>query len=108
METVSVVEARKKLSELMAKVAYGGERVIIERKGKPLVVIVSLNDFHLLESLFPKPSRAEMEKALALADASRARILAERGGVPLPDSAELINELREKRDREIGEAVFGR
>jgi len=99
MKTLSVVEARKGFSEVMARVAYTGQRVVIERKGRPMMALISIEDLRRLEALeqesgFP---RARREAALAAAAASRARIHAERDGAPLPDSADLLDQLREER-----------
>ena len=46
---VSAAQAKAQLSALAAEVAYGGRHVIIERRGKPLVALVSLADLELLE-----------------------------------------------------------
>ena len=102
METVSVVEARRMMSELLSRVAYAKERVVVERKGKPMAALVSIEDLRRLEALEPDASsiRARREAALALADASRERIRMERNGQVLPDSAELVTMLREERVRE--------
>ena len=103
METVSVVEARRMLSELLGRVAYARERVVVERKGKPMAALVSIEDLQRLEALEPDAAsaRARREAALALADAAREHILQERHGVPLPDSAETLNTLREERIRDL-------
>jgi prevent-host-death family protein len=103
VETVSVVEARRMLSELLGRVAYGRERVVVERKGKPMAALVSIEDLRRLEALEPDAGsiRARREAAMALADAVRQRILEERHGIPLPDSAEVLNALREERIREL-------
>ena len=45
---VSAAQAKAQLSSLSAEVAYGGERVVIERLGKPLVALVSIADLELL------------------------------------------------------------
>ena len=37
---VSVAEAKKHFSELLGRVAYGGERIIISKRGKPMAVMV--------------------------------------------------------------------
>ena len=37
---VSVAEAKKHLSELLGRVAYGGERIIICKRGKPMAVLI--------------------------------------------------------------------
>ena len=103
METVSVVEARRMLSELLGRVAYARERVVVARKGKPMAALVSIEDLRRLESLDPDAGsiRARREAALAMADAAREHILQERHGEPLPDSAETLNALREERIREL-------
>ena len=45
---VSAAQAKAQLSALSAEVAYGGEHVVIERRGKPLVALVSIADLELL------------------------------------------------------------
>ena len=40
MQELPVTEARAEFSELISRVAYGGEPVIITRHGKPLVALV--------------------------------------------------------------------
>lgn len=40
MHEIPVTEARAEFSELISRVAYGGEPVIITRHGKPLVALV--------------------------------------------------------------------
>ena len=40
MYEIPVTEARAEFSELISRVAYGGEPVVITRHGKPLVAIV--------------------------------------------------------------------
>lgn len=37
---VSVAEAKKHFSELLGRVAYGGERIIILKRGKPMAIMV--------------------------------------------------------------------
>jgi prevent-host-death family protein len=101
--TMNVAEARKQFSELVARVAYTGERVLVERRGKPMVAIVGMEDLKRLESLTENQNalRRQRQISLELAAASRAQIAHERNGVPLPDSAELLNQLREERDHEL-------
>jgi excisionase family DNA binding protein len=48
--------------------------------------------------------RIALEKSRDL----REQLLAERGGVPFPDSTELIREMREERSRQLYEAATGR
>ncbi len=39
-KTISVAEAKKHLSELLGRVAYGGEQIVITKRGKPLARLV--------------------------------------------------------------------
>lgn len=48
-EKVRVTEAKAQLSELMARVGYGGERFVIERRGRPLAALVGVEDLKRLE-----------------------------------------------------------
>jgi hypothetical protein len=48
-----------------------------------------------MTDMLESEEQARREAALAAADASRARIRAERNGVPLPDSFEMLHVLRE-------------
>ncbi len=98
MDTINVAEARKEFASLMTRVAYNGERIIVERHGKPLMAWVSIEDLRRLEKLDQQQAAgsAEGERLLALAAELRRQILAGRGGLPLPDSAEMIRRLRDE------------
>jgi prevent-host-death family protein len=39
-ESVNVAEAKKRLSDLLGRVAYGGETVLITRRGRPMARLV--------------------------------------------------------------------
>ncbi|WP_171165859.1 type II toxin-antitoxin system Phd/YefM family antitoxin [Streptomyces sp. I05A-00742] len=46
---IPVTQARAELAELINRVVYGGERVVVTRHGKPLVALVSAADLRRLE-----------------------------------------------------------
>ncbi|MFJ4848206.1 MULTISPECIES: type II toxin-antitoxin system Phd/YefM family antitoxin [unclassified Streptomyces] len=48
---VPVTQARAELAELVNRVVYGGERVVLTRHGKPLVALVSAADLQRLQEL---------------------------------------------------------
>ena len=48
---IPVTQARAELAELINRVVYGGERVVVTRHGKPLVALVSAADLERLERL---------------------------------------------------------
>jgi len=49
-KVVRAAEAKAQLSELVSRVAYGGERFLIERHGKPVAALVSAEDLAKLEN----------------------------------------------------------
>lgn len=66
---IGVAEAKRKFSELLARAAYGGERFIIQRRGKPIAALIGLNDLSLIEEQAGQPS--EPQGLLAAAGAGR-------------------------------------
>jgi prevent-host-death family protein len=43
--------AREEFAEVLNRVAYGKERIVLHRHGKPLVAIIPVEDLQLLERL---------------------------------------------------------
>jgi antitoxin YefM len=64
---VSAAQAKAHLSELVSRVAHGGERVVIERRGTPMAALVKVEDLARLEA--EKSLVAEPLGALALVGA---------------------------------------
>ncbi|MER6620133.1 type II toxin-antitoxin system Phd/YefM family antitoxin [Streptomyces sp. NPDC000931] len=56
---IPVTQARAELADLINRVVYGGERVVVTRHGKPLVALVSADDLRRLEELRGAPEAAE-------------------------------------------------
>ncbi|MFE2030028.1 type II toxin-antitoxin system Phd/YefM family antitoxin, partial [Streptomyces hygroscopicus] len=48
---IPVTQARAELAELINRVVYGGEKVVVTRHGKPLVALVSAADLQRLEEI---------------------------------------------------------
>ncbi|QTD97068.1 type II toxin-antitoxin system Phd/YefM family antitoxin [Streptomyces cyanogenus] len=48
---IPVTQARAELADLINRVVYGGERVVVTRHGKPLVALVSAADLERLDAL---------------------------------------------------------
>lgn len=69
---VSIAKVRNNLADALNRAAYGGERVILERRGKPVAALVSMDDLELLEQL-------ENE-----ADLKAVRKARKQGGKPIP------------------------
>ena len=71
---VSVSEARQDFAEIVNRVAYGGERVRVMRRGRAVAAIVPIEDVELIERL---EDEIDLKAALdALADPENA--------VPIP------------------------
>jgi len=84
MPTISEVAARATFADLINRVAYGRERIMITRRGHEVVAVVPAEDVALLELL-------EGEFDLSAARAT----LADRGnGTPL--EPELVHERRSR------------
>ncbi|QOV39914.1 type II toxin-antitoxin system Phd/YefM family antitoxin [Streptomyces ferrugineus] len=56
---IPVTQARAELADLINRVVYGGERVVVTRHGKPLVALVSASDLERLEELGAPAELAE-------------------------------------------------
>ena len=67
-----VVDIRNNLADAINRVAYAGERIILERRGKGVVALVSMEDLALLE---------EWENQADIQAAKKA--LKEKGRIPL-------------------------
>ncbi|MFD5426154.1 type II toxin-antitoxin system Phd/YefM family antitoxin [Streptomyces sp. NPDC127084] len=61
---IPVTQARAELADLINRVVYGGERVVVTRHGKPLVALVSAADLERLKVLEAAEQSAD-ESAIA-------------------------------------------
>jgi prevent-host-death family protein len=64
-KSLTVSEARDQLAELIGQVQYGGERVTISKRGKPVAVVVSVADAAWLEAMEDKIDVDLAREALA-------------------------------------------
>ncbi len=65
MTKLNVSEARKEFAETINKVAYGKERVVIEKFGKDIVAVIPIADLRLLEEMEDHLDLETVRKALA-------------------------------------------
>ncbi|MCC7049971.1 MAG: type II toxin-antitoxin system Phd/YefM family antitoxin [Alphaproteobacteria bacterium] len=87
---ISTAEARDRLSELVNRAAYGKERVLLSRRGKPVAAVVSLDDVATLQRL---------EDQRDVADARAARAEAKRRGTTTLNEALREHGIRRPRRR---------
>ena len=65
MVKIEATAARATFSDLVNRVRYGSERVLIAKRGKPAVALISVEDFHVLEMLEDRLDIEAARKALA-------------------------------------------
>ena len=50
-KTIGIADARDGFAELVNRVAFGRERFVVERRGKPLAALISATEYHALLKL---------------------------------------------------------
>ncbi|MES5823826.1 type II toxin-antitoxin system Phd/YefM family antitoxin [Streptomyces sp. RG80] len=73
---IPVTQARAELADLINRVVYGGERVVVTRHGKPLVALVSAADLERLEKLAEPAGPAELAEEQVITAVSAVREVA--------------------------------
>ena len=64
MAQMAASAAREEFAEVLNRVAYGKERIVLHRHGKPLVAIIPVEDLQLLERLIEEEEdRIDVEEA---------------------------------------------
>ena len=69
---VTVADARSDLADLLNRVAYGKERLVITRHGRELAALVPIEDLQLVDRLRRFVARKDVARALAELDAGKA------------------------------------
>jgi len=103
-QVVGMVEAKSKLAELVGQVKYGGKRFVLERRGQPMAMLISVEEFERLRASAPEAGAAvdlslppellrRQEALLAQARTLRARL-----GPPEDRLAELLADLPPEND----------
>ena len=61
---ISTADARKKFSNLVNRVAFGKESIILTRRGEELAALVAMDDLRLLQELKDRIDIADAMKAI--------------------------------------------
>jgi len=69
MNRIPSGKLRQDFSDTVNRVAYGGERIIVHRRGKDIAALVPVEDLELLERLEDEQDVEEAGKVLAKARA---------------------------------------
>jgi prevent-host-death family protein len=64
-------KVRQEFAETVNRVAYGGERIVLHRRGRNLAALIPLEDLALLEELEDRRDAEEARRVLAAAKAKR-------------------------------------
>ena len=70
MARLATSTLREKLADALNRVAYKGERIVLERRGRDIAALVSLEDLAFLEELEDRLDVETARKALADMEAS--------------------------------------
>ena len=62
IEAITTVAARQQFSDLINRVAYGKDRILLTRRNRPLAAVVPIEDIALLEEI---EDRADLKAARA-------------------------------------------
>lgn len=77
---VPIGQVKRDISDLVNRVAYRGERIILTSRGKPKAALVSLEDYEHLAMKQVNDNQTRWQNWLAQTDALVTQILARRGG----------------------------
>lgn len=75
MAHITASKVRKDFSDTVNRVAYAGERVVLQRRGKEIAAVVPIEDLKLLEALEDRMDLADARAALAEAKKKGAKSL---------------------------------
>jgi prevent-host-death family protein len=103
---VGIGEVKRDISELVNRVAYGGERVVLTSRGKPKAVLISLEDYERLRQDEIDDHVKRLQEWSRRVDALGEEILKENGGRPI-DVDHILEADRAERDARF-DWMFGR
>jgi prevent-host-death family protein len=65
MTRLPASQVRTELADTLNRVAYGGERIVLHRRGKDIAALVSMADLELLRTLEDRLDNEAADKALS-------------------------------------------
>ncbi|MBA2662862.1 MAG: type II toxin-antitoxin system Phd/YefM family antitoxin [Bradymonadaceae bacterium] len=65
MVRITTTQARAQFADAINRVSYGGERIVLDRNGKDVAALVSIEDLELLQLLEDRIDVAAAKEALA-------------------------------------------
>ena len=70
-QTLPLKKVREQLSDLVSRVAYGDQKIIITKFGKPVVVLVTFEDYEKIINPAKRFTRKEWDGGFTLMDKAR-------------------------------------
>ncbi|OEV08125.1 type II toxin-antitoxin system Phd/YefM family antitoxin [Streptomyces nanshensis] len=95
---IPVTQARAALAELINRVVYGSERVVVTRHGKPLVALVSAADLERLEALDAAEEEGVISTVSSVRDVASAAGERQRFGIAAQHSGPAAGDRRPGRE----------
>ena len=69
MVTMKASDVRQNFADTLSRVAYGGERIVLQRNKKPVAVIISMEDLNILRAIEDRIDLVAARAALNEAEA---------------------------------------
>ena len=71
-QTIPLKNVREQLSDLVSRVTYGDQKVVITKFGKPVAALVTFDDYEKLMNPAKRFTKDEWEKGFEFIDKARA------------------------------------
>jgi prevent-host-death family protein len=104
--TVSIGQVKRDISELVNRVAYGHERIVLTSRGKPKAVLISVEDYAQLRTRNSTQELQSWHEWLARARQLSDSILQRRNGQPI-DVEQIVFAAKDELE-ERGNELFTR
>jgi prevent-host-death family protein len=86
---IGIGQVKRDISELVNRVAFGGERVVLTSRGKPKAVLVSLEDYERIQKADRQSRLTQWHTLQEELAQLHTQIIARRGGEPIDVAAVL-------------------
>jgi prevent-host-death family protein len=91
---MTATEARVGFGEMMRRAVEQDETIIVERGGRPMVVVLSIEEYERLAARSSLRAGDALDRAIAIGNAVRER----RGADTMPHSQDLLDLIRSERE----------
>ena len=93
-KTISALDARKRLGQLLEEVFYQGNQFIVERAGKPMAVVIPISQY--------RQWKDKRERFFAMIDEARARNEGTSPEIIEAEVEEAVRAVRQERQQTAG------